>query len=106
MDALATPGLSPLLLGDYKLPLTPLEYVQRNIRVTPLPVAHESPSATLAALPEVPIFSSDYPHFEGNNDPMGHYERTLESLPAAEKSAFLGENLAACFARMHDPITV
>ena len=106
MDALATPGLSPLLLGDYKLPLTPLEYVQRNIRVTPLPVAHESPGPTLAALPEVPIFSSDYPHFEGNNDPMGHYERTLASLPAAEKSAFLGENLAACFARMNDPITV
>jgi predicted TIM-barrel fold metal-dependent hydrolase len=106
MDALATPGLSPLLLGEYKLPLTPLEYVQRNIRVTPLPVAHESPGPTFAALPEVPIFSSDYPHFEGNNDPMGHYERTLESLPAAEKSAFLGENLAACFARMNDPITI
>jgi predicted TIM-barrel fold metal-dependent hydrolase len=106
MDALATPGLSPLLLGEYKLPLSPLEYVQRNIRVTPLPVAHESPTPTLAALPEVPIFSSDYPHFEGNNDPMGHYERTLGSLPAAEKSAFLGENLAACFARMNDPITI
>jgi hypothetical protein len=106
MDALAMPGLSPLLLGEYKLPLTPLEYVQRNIRVTPLPVSHETPISTLAALPDVPIFSSDYPHFEGNNDPMGHYARELDALSSDRRAMFLGDNLAECFARMGDPVAV
>ena len=104
MDALATPGLSPLLLGEYRLPLQPGEYVRRNVRVTPLPVSHESPLATAEALAEVPIFSSDYPHFEGSGDPVGHYDKELAPLPPEFKDAFFGGNLAACFARMGDPI--
>jgi predicted TIM-barrel fold metal-dependent hydrolase len=104
MDALAAPGVSPLLVGEYRLPLTPAEYVRRNVRVTPLPVPHESPVATVAALPEVPIFSSDYPHMEGSGDPMGHYDTHLAGLPADARASFLGANLAGCFARMGDPI--
>jgi predicted TIM-barrel fold metal-dependent hydrolase len=104
MDALALPGVSPLLLGSYDLPLTPSEYVRRNVRVTPLPVANESPVATLRALPEVPIFSSDYPHFEGSGDPMAHYEQLLQGVGAEATRSFFGDNLAECFARMGDPI--
>jgi predicted TIM-barrel fold metal-dependent hydrolase len=104
MDGLATPGYSPLVLGEYKLPMKPSEYVRRNIRVTPLPVPHQSPVATLEALPEVPIFSSDYPHNEGSGEPMAHYDKELTPLPAEVKASFLGESLAACFARMGDPI--
>jgi len=104
MDAIAQPGLSPLLIGEYRWPLTPAEYVQRNIRVTPLPVAHELPNATLEYLPTIPVFSSDYPHFEGSGDPMGHYEKELASVTSEARSAFLGSNLADCFARMGDPI--
>jgi predicted TIM-barrel fold metal-dependent hydrolase len=106
MDALATPGLSPLLLGEYRLPMTPGEYVRRNIRVTPLPVAHESPLAALEVLPGVPIFSSDYPHFEGSGDPAGHYADTLAPVADPVRRAFLGDNLAACFERMGDPLTL
>jgi predicted TIM-barrel fold metal-dependent hydrolase len=106
MDALATPGLSPLLLGEYRLPLTPGEYVRRNVRVTPLPVPHESPAGTLELLPTVPIFSSDYPHFEGSGDPVGHYELVLADLADDAKDSFFGGNLADCFARMGDPIAV
>jgi uncharacterized protein len=106
MDALATPGLSPLLLGEYRLPMTPGEYVRRNIRVTPLPVAHESPLIALEVLPEVPIFSSDYPHFEGSGDPAGHYTDTLAPVADPVRRAFLGDNLAACFERMGDPLTL
>lgn len=107
MDVLASPGVSPLLMGDdYRLPLSPVEYVRRNVRVTPLPVPHESPVATFDYLPEVPVFSSDYPHFEGSGDPMGHYAQVLAPLPEAAKAAFFGGNLAACFARMGDPIGV
>ena len=104
MDVLASEGISPLVVGDYRLPLTPAEYVRRNIRVTPLPVAHESPVPVFDYLPEVPVFSSDYPHFEGSGDPVGHYERELASLAGEARSSFLGGNLAACFARMGDPI--
>jgi len=104
MDALATPGLSPLLLGEYRPSLSPSEYVRRNVRVTPLPVPHESPLATAEALAEVPIFSSDYPHFEGSGDPMGHYDKELAPLAPDLRESFLGANLAGCFARMGDPI--
>jgi predicted TIM-barrel fold metal-dependent hydrolase len=106
MDALASPGLSPLLLGEYTLPLTPGEYVRRNIRVTPLPVPHESPVPTLERMPELPIFSSDYPHFEGNGDPLGHYRKELASVAPEVTASFLGDNLAGCFAAMGDPIVV
>jgi predicted TIM-barrel fold metal-dependent hydrolase len=106
MDALAAPGLSPLLLGEYTLPLTPGEYVRRNVRVTPLPVPHESPVPTLERLPELPIFSSDYPHFEGNGDPVGHYRKELASVAADLQASFLGDNIAGCFAAMGDPIVV
>jgi predicted TIM-barrel fold metal-dependent hydrolase len=106
LDALAQPGLSPLLLGAYDLPLTPGEYVRRNVRVTPLPVPHESPVGSLELFPTVPIFSSDYPHFEGNNDPIGHYEKELAGVTPEAKASFLGDNLAECFTRMGDPIAI
>ncbi len=78
--------------------------MRRNIRVTPLPVPHELPNVTLEWLPEVPIFSSDYPHFEGSGDPAGHYEKELASVSDEARSAFMGANLAECFARMGDPL--
>ncbi len=105
LDALAQPGLSPLLLGEYRLPMSPAEYVRRNVRVTPLPVPHESPHAALGLLAEVPVFSTDYPHFEGSADPVGHYSRELADLGPEVRTAFMGENLAGCFARMGDPLT-
>ena len=104
MDVLATPGFSPLLLPDYNLPLSPAEYVRRNIRVTPLPVPHESPAATMEVFPELPVFSSDYPHMEGSGDPMGHYGTQLAGVSDDARVSFLGGNLAECFARMGDPL--
>jgi predicted TIM-barrel fold metal-dependent hydrolase len=104
MEFLASPSLSPLVVGEYTLPRMPMEYVRRNIRLTPLPVAHQSPLPTLETLPEVPIFSSDYPHNEGSGDPMGHYDKLFASHDDDDKAAFFGDNLADCFARMGDPI--
>ena len=74
------PRLSPLLMGDYRLSLSPADYVRRNVRITPLPVPHELPLALLESLPTLPILSSDYPHFEGSGDPMGHYDKELASV--------------------------
>jgi hypothetical protein len=50
------------------------------------------------------VFSSDYPHFEGSNDPIGHYAKELAGFPEDARAAFLGNNVAQCFARMGDPI--
>jgi predicted TIM-barrel fold metal-dependent hydrolase len=105
LDAIAQPGLSPLLVGEYTLPMAPADYIRRNVRVTPLPVPEQSPVGLLESLPTVPILSSDYPHFEGNGDPMGHYDKELASVPDEARAQFLGDNLAACFARMGDPIS-
>lgn len=104
MEGIATPGVSPLLLGEYHLPLTPGEYVRRNVRVTPLPVPHESPIALLEQLPGVAVFSSDYPHFEGSGDPVGHYRSHLAPASEASREAFFGSSIAEAFARMGDPL--
>jgi uncharacterized protein len=106
LDAMAAPGMSPLLIGEYRFPLSPAEYIRRNVRITPLPVPHESPLGALELLPELPILSSDYPHFEGSGDPMGHYEKELAAVTPEVKASFLGENIAQVFARMGDPIAV
>ena len=106
MDALASPDFSPLVVDGYKLPLMPSEYVLRNVRVTPLPVAHQSPVPIIEGLPDVAVFSSDYPHMEGSGDPVGHYAGELESLSDAQRASFLGESVAASFALTGDPLPV
>src|SRR5437764_3661608 len=106
MDRLAEPGVSPLLLGEYRLPMKPSEYVRRNIRVSPLPVAHESPVQTLEELPEVAVFSSDYPHFEGSASPVEHYDKERATLPAPVRASFLADSIQEYYARMGDPLAV
>ena len=104
MDTMTSPGLSPLVIGEYRLPLQPSEYVRRNVRISPLPAQHESPRALLDALPEVAVFSSDYPHFEGNPDPLAHYEAELAGLAPEVTARFLGANIAASYAMTGDPL--
>jgi hypothetical protein len=105
VDARATPGLSPVRSGEYRLTVTPGQYVPRNLRVTPLSVP---PGPALAALelPEVPIFFSDYSLFEGSGDPDRHYTDTRAPVADQVRRACLGDNLAGCFERMGDPLTV
>jgi hypothetical protein len=104
MESAASPGVSPLVLGEYKLPLSPKEYVQRNIRISPLPVPYQSPVKVLERLPEVAVFSSDFPHFEGSGDPMAHYRTELDALDPGVRNGFLGGNIEASFALMGDPL--
>ena len=76
---------SNLVLGEtYTLPLTPVEYLRRQVRVTPLPRWHPiAPVLRSAVPPELLCFSSDYPHVEGASDavapvraPAGAFRRT------------------------------
>lgn len=104
LDLMALPGVSPLVLGEYNLPLTPKEYASRNVRISPLPAPHQSPTALLEAMPEVAVFSSDYPHFEGSGDPVAHYERTLDGVDDDTRERFLHGNIEASFELMGAPL--
>jgi predicted TIM-barrel fold metal-dependent hydrolase len=102
MDGRAAPGAA--LLGDYDLPLSPSEYVRRNVRVTPLPSPAQLPLEVLEELPEVAVFSTDYPHIESNPQPIAHYARVLAEIDPMTRDAFMGDNIAGCFARMGDTL--
>lgn len=61
-----------------KLSLRPSEYVRRQIRFTPYPT--EDVGWIIAeAGPEVPLFSSDYPHVEGGRRPIERFESSLDA---------------------------
>jgi len=73
--------------------LKPSEYVRRQVRVTPYP--HESAGWIVReAGPEVPLFSSDYPHVEGGRNPVKRFEASLdaEGCSDVERYAFYRAN--------------
>lgn len=93
-----------LYLGPYEFDLTPTEFVQRNIRITPLPRAHQSPLRLMERLPECVVFSSDYAHNESNPAPTAHYDALMAETDPTVRAGFMGANIADCFARMGDPL--
>ena len=102
MDATTQPNP---ILGPWPYELTAGEFLRRNVRLTPLPGFGDGYGLdVLAELPEMIVFSSDYPHLEGNADPITLYGAALDELDAELRSQFLGENIAACFTRMGDPL--
>jgi predicted TIM-barrel fold metal-dependent hydrolase len=104
IDGMAAPGVSPLVVGDYRWPLTPREYIERNIRISPIPAPHESPRELMQEVPGVAVFSSDYPHYEGNPDPLTHYHEELAGVDDTTRSSFLGGAIVDAYARMGDPV--
>ncbi len=95
---------SAVYMGPYTFELSPAETVRRNVRVTPLPRAHQSPLDILDRYPECVVFSSDYAHNESNPEPTAHYDALLAELDADTKRTFMGANIEDCFARMGDPL--
>ena len=95
---------SAIYLGAYEFDLTPAEFARRNIRVTPLPRAHQSPLRLMERYPECVVFSSDYAHNESNPAPTAHYDVLMADTAPSVKAAFMGGNIADCFARMGDPL--
>ena len=95
-----------LFIGKWNLPLRPSEYLARNVRATPLSGGNDQPlTRIMQELPDdMIVFSSDFPHFEGFTDPIGHYAEALAELPPARRERFLGGAMAEVFARMGDPI--
>jgi predicted TIM-barrel fold metal-dependent hydrolase len=92
-------------LGDWPWELSGGDLLRRNVRITPLPGLGDADAlAVVAALPEMCVFSSDYPHQEGNADPIALYQPGLDELGTPLKESFLGENISHCYERMGDPL--
>jgi predicted TIM-barrel fold metal-dependent hydrolase len=73
------------------LPLRPVDYARRQIRVTPYPTENvgrliESVGADML------LFSSDYPHVEGGRNPLKRFEEALVGRTEPEKEAFYAQN--------------
>lgn len=48
--------------------------------------------------PELFLFSSDYPHPEGTNDPIGRFERTFTDIDEDAKEMFYRRNFETMMA--------
>jgi len=99
---------SELFVGKWSYPLKPSEYLARNVRATPLDAGNDRPlPLILEQLPDdVIVFSSDFPHFEGFTDPIGHYREILKGFPEKRLERFYGGSTADVYARMGDPLTI
>jgi predicted TIM-barrel fold metal-dependent hydrolase len=84
---------SHLVTGSsYTLPLAPVDYVRRQIRVTPLPATHPISGVIEHVPAEILCFSSDYPHVEGSASAVALCERQLDAVGASAevRATFFG----------------
>jgi hypothetical protein len=81
--------------------------LRRSVRITPLPGFGDDDALAVAAqLPGTVVFSSDYPHFEGNAEPLALYGSQLDELDPGVRALFLGDSMEECYARTGDPLPV
>ena len=76
-----------------ELSLRPIDYVRRQIRVTPYPTEDVGRLIERCG-PELFMFSSDYPHVEGGRNPLKRFEASILGRSEAEKAAFYAGNFA------------
>lgn len=101
-EAATAPSMA---LGPWPYDRTGGEMLRDQVRFTPLPGFGDTGILDLLVEhPEMLVFSSDYPHQEGNAEPIELYRPGLDALPAELRASFLGDNIAACFARTGDPL--
>ncbi len=98
-------GLSSPPLGEWPYQASAGEMLRHNVRLTPLPGFGDTDALeVLAQLPEMCVFSSDFPHGEGNPDPINLYGNALIDLDPGLRDSFLGGNMFDVFARMGQPL--
>jgi predicted TIM-barrel fold metal-dependent hydrolase len=73
------------------LPLRAVDYVKRQIRITPYPTEDVGRLIEQCG-PELFLFSSDYPHVEGGRNPLKRFEASLAGRSEAEREAFYAGN--------------
>ena len=78
----------PYLQG---LSAKPSEIIRRQVKFTPFP-GEDAGYLIKDSGADLYMFSSDYPHPEGTDDPVGRFERTFSELTEADKEAFYSGN--------------
>jgi predicted TIM-barrel fold metal-dependent hydrolase len=74
-----------------ELPLKASDYIRRAVKFTPFP--GEDVGRMIAdAGADLFLFSSDYPHPEGTDDPIGRFERTFKDISEEAKEKFYYSN--------------
>jgi predicted TIM-barrel fold metal-dependent hydrolase len=95
-----------IALGDWPFETSGSDMLRRNLRITPLPgFGDEDAIDVLEALPEMVVFSSDYPHQEGDAEPIARYGTRLDLIDPDTRARFMGENATEWFQRMHAPLS-
>jgi uncharacterized protein len=79
------------------LPLKASDYIRRAVKFTPFP-GEDAGRLIRDAGAELFMFSSDYPHPEGTDDPIGRFERTFNGISEEAKNKFYSENFQEMFA--------
>lgn len=73
------------------LSMKPSDYIRRHIKFTPFP-GEDAGHLIRDAGAELFLFSSDYPHPEGTNDPIGRFERTFDGISEDDRDRFYRRN--------------
>ncbi|HMN44582.1 MAG TPA: amidohydrolase family protein [Povalibacter sp.] len=73
------------------LPMKASDYIRRAVRFTPFP-GEDVGRMIRDAGADLFLFSSDYPHPEGTDDPIGRFERTFGDLSESDRRKFYVEN--------------
>ncbi len=73
------------------LTLSPGEYVERQVRVTPYPT-EDIGWVTDQVGPNILMFNTDYPHVEGGRRPYERFERSLGDASEAVRERFYADN--------------
>ncbi|HSZ09440.1 MAG TPA: amidohydrolase family protein [Steroidobacteraceae bacterium] len=79
------------------LPLKASDYIRRAVKFTPFP-GEDAGRLIRDAGADLFMFSSDYPHPEGTDDPIGRFERTFNGISEEAKNKFYSENFQELFA--------
>src|SRR5580658_2285248 len=76
------------------LPMKASDYVRRAVKFTPFP--NEDTGRMIAdAGADLFLFSTDYPHPEGTDDPIARFERTFKDITEEQKEKFYCSNFQA-----------
>jgi len=76
------------------LPMKASDYIRRAVKFTPFPGEDVGRMIRDAGV-ELFLFSSDYPHPEGTDDPIGRFERTFRDVTEEEREKFYSSNFEA-----------
>jgi predicted TIM-barrel fold metal-dependent hydrolase len=71
--------------------MKPSEYIRRAVKFTPFP-GEDAGRMIKDGGADLFMFSSDYPHPEGTNDPKGRFERTMADIDEDAKDQFYRRN--------------